>query len=228
MTGVSERGSLMAIHLHLHLYSCASPNHTTPNPPGLGVEHDLYALTVGCLPLPLLLAGAQALAALLDRLQEQGPPRVLHIPPVAAAAAAGGGGVPPPLPAAPPVPPAAEPAAVAAAAAVGALGEGAAEPAQAAPAAANGHGVAAPPPPPQAPAPAPAARPPWHARLRAPLRRGGEAALLLALWLGVAPLLLGLLFELAVGVPARVPLEAAPVLPIFEGACRACLTHVRA
>lgn len=42
--------------------------------------------------------------------------------------------------------------------------------------------------------------------------------MLLGLWLGVAPLLLGLLFELAVGVPARVPLEAAPVLPVFEGA----------
>jgi hypothetical protein len=197
---------------------------------GLGVEHDLYALTVGFLPLPLLLTGAQALTALVDRLHD-GAPRAVHLPLQ-----------PPPAQAHAQAEVQAQEAAAVAAVPHPELqppheqeqeqeqepGQGA-DVAAAAAAAAAADDQQAPLLPP-APAPAPAAAAPpdneraWRRQLRPLARRTGEVAVLLVLWLGLAPLLLGLLFELAVGVPARVPAEAVPVLPMFEGACvRACL-----
>ncbi|EWM25664.1 ring u-box domain-containing protein, partial [Nannochloropsis gaditana] len=51
---------------------------------------------------------------------------------------------------------------------------------------------------------------------RLPLLRAGQAALLLALWLLLLPLLVGLLFELAVILPARVPVDETPLIPLYE------------
>lgn len=43
-----------------------------------------------------------------------------------------------------------------------------------------------------------------------------KAALLLTLWLGAVPLLVGLLFELLVVIPLRVPVDESPVFLLYQ------------